>query len=192
MKKLILASSSASRKEILERAGYEFEIVPSDVEEIIDEYKSPEEYVEKLALKKAEDVAARNKDAVVMGADLMIIIDGKLLGKPLNEEKSREMLKILSGRECTAIAGYAITDSKKRVVGHAKTILKIKKLTDKEIESYIVTQEGFGGAGGFFHLKKFSVFVEYVKGNSYTVAGLPVYEISNHLKEFGIQPKWMS
>lgn len=192
MKKLILVSSSVSRKEILEKAGYEFEMMPSDVEEIVDAYTTPEEYVEILALKKAEHVATKNKDAVVLGADLMMLVDGKLLGKPENTERSREMLKMLSDKEAIALAGFAIVDSKRQIVSHAKTILKIRKLTDEEIESYISTEEGFGGAGGFFHMKKFSIFVEYIRGTSSCIAGLPIYEISKYLREFGIKPKWIS
>ncbi|MBS3052001.1 MAG: septum formation protein Maf [Candidatus Aenigmarchaeota archaeon] len=191
MKRLILASSSPSRKEILERAGYEFDMISSDVEEIVDSYGSPEEYVEKLALKKAEHIALRNKDAVVLGADLMMLVDGELLGKPKNEEKSKEMLRMLSGKKVIAITGFAIVDSRNIAVSHAKTTLKIKKLTEDEINAYVLTQEGFNGAGGFFHMKKFSIFVECIKGTSSCIAGLPIYEISKYLEEFGIKPKWM-
>ncbi len=124
MKRLILASSSPSRKEILEKAGYKFDVISSDVEEIVDSYGSPEEYVEKLALKKAEHVASRNEDAVVLGADLMMLIDGELLGKPKNEEKSKEMLRMLSGKKVIAITGFAIVDSRNRAVSHLRQLSK--------------------------------------------------------------------
>jgi len=188
MKKLILASNSATRKKLLTDAGFIFQIDPSSYEEDLTLSMSPKELVAHLSRGKVEDVAKRHKNAVVLGADTVITYKDKILGKPHTPERARETLQMLNGKQHSAFTGFTIMDTEtKEVISEAQeTKLLFKKITDKEIDDYVATGEPLDKAGSYAILELGGKFVEKIEGSKSNVSGLPMEEVIQHLKKFGV------
>jgi septum formation protein len=188
MKKLILASASPRRKEILEKTGLKFRVVASDYEEQMDRGVSPHRLARSLSREKARAVASRCHDAVVIAADTFIIFGDKLLGKPQTEREARRMLKTLSGRRHSVITGFTIIDTEtgKMVSRSVETKVFLKKLAMKEIESYVRSQEPLDKAGGYAIQGLGAVIISRIEGDYYNVMGLPLSALIETLKTFGI------
>lgn len=198
MKRIVLASASPRRKELLEQIGIEFEIAVSKGEE---KYKStvPEEIVKELALGKAENVAADLVDArrdfvnawrdlVIIGADTIVVQDGEILGKPEDEEHAFRMLQSLRGREHQVYTGVALLeyteDGTKRVVSHAEeTKVFVHAMEDEEIRRYISTGEPMDKAGAYGIQGRFAAYIDRIEGDYYNVVGLPVAYLYQQLKQ---------
>ena len=189
MKRFILASASPRRKEILENAGFQFEIIVSDADENITEALTPRETVEELAKRKALAVWEENRDAVVFGCDTVVAIDGKILGKPIDDEEAFEMISSLSGKVHTVSTGVCICDADKISVFSNNTEVEFYPLTDETIRSYIATGEGKDKAGSYGIQGLGSVLIKEIKGDYFSVMGLPVAESSRVLADFGIYGK---
>ena len=189
MKRFILASASPRRKEILENAGFEFDIIVSDVDENITEDLSPSETVEELAKRKALAVWEENKDAVVFGCDTVVAIDGKILGKPIDDEEAFAMISSLSGKVHTVSTGVCICSADKISVFSNNTEVEFYPLSDETIRSYIATGEGKDKAGSYGIQGLGSVLIKEIKGDYFSVMGLPVAESSRVLADFGIYGK---
>ena len=189
MKRFILASASPRRKEILENAGFEFEIIVSDVNENITEDLSPSETVEELAKRKALAVWEENKNAVVFGCDTVVAIDGKILGKPIDDEEAFAMISSLSGKVHTVSTGVCICSADKISVFSNNTEVEFYPLSDETIRSYIATGEGKDKAGSYGIQGLGSVLIKEIKGDYFSVMGLPVAESSRVLADFGIYGK---
>lgn len=191
-KKIILASGSPRRKEILENVGITFTVVKSEADEAL---VSPEGipvsiYVQELALLKATEVKSRisAKDSIVIGADTVVSIDGKILGKPGNEQEAYDMLKSLSGKTHQVYTGYCgvSTDDGYAVCESVCTDVTFAELSDEEIYNYIHTGESYDKAGGYGIQGKGVMLVEKIDGDYFNVVGLPVRSLVNMLKkEFG-------
>lgn len=186
MKKLILASSSLTRKNILIETGLDFEIDPSDYEEDMTLSMSPKELVIHLSKGKAEDVAKRHKEAVVLGADTVIFFKDNVLGKPRTPEKAKEMLKMLSGKQHSAITGFTMIDTKNNntISKAVETKVFFRELSEKEIDNYITTGEPLNKAGAYAILELGGKFVEKIEGSRTNVAGLPMEEVTETLREY--------
>ncbi|MCT8137515.1 septum formation inhibitor Maf [Anaerobacillus sp. CMMVII] len=184
MKKLILASGSPRRKQLLEQAQLQFSISTSTVEETITETLSPYELVEQLALKKANDVLSRNDDSIIIGADTIVSINGTVLGKPNNEAEAFRMLEQLAGNDHEVYTGVAIIAKEKTVVFHEKTIVTFWQLTSKEIEDYIASGEPFDKAGSYGIQGLGALFVKKIIGDYFNVVGLPLARTVRELKNF--------
>lgn len=192
-KKIILGSASPRRRELLAQIGIEFEVLVSDGEE---RYTStePEAIVEELALSKAENVAAAmecKRDCVIIGADTIVVLDGKVLGKPKDETDAFEMLRSLQGRAHQVYTGTALldydADGKKSVICHAeRTEVFVHAMEDAEIRSYIATGEPMDKAGSYGIQGKFAAYIERIEGDYYNVVGLPVAYLYQQLKSFGV------
>lgn len=188
-RKIVLASKSPRRKQLLEQIGLkDFEIRESKYEEDMTAYKDPYVLAQFLGLEKAKEVARHYDDAIIIAADTFVVYKNKFLGKPKTERKAREMLKELSGKSVKIITGYAIIDTKNdiEINSYGEGEVKIKKLTTEEINDYISTGEPMERAGAFAIQEKGSVIIESIKGDYHSMVGLPVYQIYHILKGFGI------
>ena len=188
--RIILASKSPRRKEILEKLGLNFEISVSDANEDVGEMP-PERAVEEISKRKAEAVLEKGgkEDALVIAADTVVSIDGKTLGKPKDEKEAKEMLKTLSGNTHTVFTGFAVCFGGKMRTCYEATKVKFKVLSDQEIENYVNSGEPMDKAGAYGIQGKAIVFVESINGDFFNVVGLPVFKIYETVKnEFGIDP----
>ncbi len=188
MKKIILASASPRRKELLEKLGLKFEVAPGNREEDINSGLEPHELVCQLSIIKAKSVAADHKNAVIIAADTIGLIGNKILGKPHTENEARKMLSTLNGKTHTVITGFTVLDSvtNKIITKTVDTKVYIKKLTHSEIEAYVKTGEPLDKAGAYAIQGLGSIIVERIEGDYYNVMGLPLNSLVETLKEFGI------
>ena len=187
---LILASSSPRRKSLLEQISIPFRSITSDVTEDC-RIDDPEPASIFLAKKKAVKGSAVSGESWVLGADTMVAVDGRILGKPKNEEDARQMLSLLSGKEHRVITGFCIINPESEVV-HSEaisTLVRIKKLNRDEIENYIDTGEPFGKAGSYAIQGIGSFMVETISGSYTNVVGLPVCALIKALISVGALKK---
>jgi len=187
-RKIILASKSPRRKSLLEQIGLRFDTRESKYEEDMEKYSDPYKLVKYLALKKAEDVARHYKNAIIIGADTVVIVKNKIVGKPKDAKEAKNILEDVSGKKYTVLSGYAVIDTKnkKAINGVGEAKVEFKKLSNKEIDSYISTGEPFDKAGGFGIQNVAAVFIEGVQGDFYSIVGLPLNKIYEALKRMGV------
>ena len=188
MKKIILASASPRRKELLEKIGLKFDVEPSDDEEDITSEIEPQKLVQQIAIKKAESVAVRYKDAIIIAADTIGVIGNKVIGKPHTANEARKMLKEISGKSHSVITGFTVLDTatNKILSRTVNTEVYIKKLTKQEIDAYVKTGEPLDKAGAYAIQGLGAVIVEKIEGDYYNVMGLPLNALTEALNEFGI------
>jgi septum formation protein len=180
--KLVLASGSPRRAEILERAGWPYEIIVAGVDESVLPNEEAAAYVQRLALSKAEAVASRLSEGVVLGADTTVVVANEILGQPVDEDDARRMLRLLNAKWHDVLTGVAVV----RVGGETrvafeKTRVRFAEMSDDEIDWYIATREPFGKAGAYGIQGKASLFIEEIEGDYLNIMGLPirlVYELS--------------
>ena len=189
MRRFILASASPRRKEILESAGYSFDIIVSDADENITDDLTPDETVEELAKRKALAVWEDNKDAVVFGCDTVVAIDGKILGKPKDDEEAIAMISSLSGKVHTVSTGVCICAEDKISVFSNTTEVEFYPLGEDTIKSYVATGESRDKAGAYGIQGFGRVLIKEIKGDYFSVMGLPVSESARVLADFGIYGK---
>ena len=180
---IILASESPRRKYLLEQAGLTFTVVPSRFDEGSVEPTTPKQTVTMLADAKAAEVSARYPSSWVIGADTIVCIDGRILGKPASEQKACEMLRRLSGRTHQVFTGYSIVcGSKNRHFSDTVTTdVVFKDLTEDEIQWYIRTNEPFDKAGAYAIQGLGTFLVRRINGSYTNVVGLPVCEVIEYL-----------
>ncbi|MBQ3136830.1 MAG: septum formation protein Maf [Clostridia bacterium] len=189
MKKFILASNSPRRKELLNNCGYVFEIKPSRCDENTDGALSPQETVKELARRKALSVLAENEDAVVLGCDTVVAVDGKILGKPRDREDAFDMLMSLSGKKHIVSSGVCIADRESCECFENTTEVEFYPLSAETVNSYLDTGEYSDKAGGYGIQGYGSVLVKGIKGDYFSVMGLPVSQSAAALSRFGIEGK---
>ncbi|ATF12408.1 septum formation inhibitor Maf [Brevibacillus sp. HB1.2] len=185
---LILASSSPRRRELLQALGLSFTVITSDVDETTAEHLSASEVVEELSLRKAKEVASRLTEGVVLGSDTVVVLDGQILGKPVDEMDAYRMLSMLQGQEHTVYSGVALIDVEtgRAEVSHSLTHVRIRALTEQEIKSYIATGEPMDKAGSYAIQGIGATIVEGITGDYFTVVGLPLGLTSTLLTRFGM------
>jgi septum formation protein len=185
---LILASKSPRRRDLLMQVGLSFAVVPSNVRERATPGASPEEHVRCLAEAKAADVAARNPDKWVLGADTEVVIDHSVLGKPRDPAEAGHMLRTLSGKIHRVVTGYCVRCEERRrsVSDTVETKVQFRPLTEADIEWYINTGEPFDKAGGYAAQGLGTVLIKRIEGSYTNVVGLPVCEVMERLLEEGI------
>lgn len=181
MAEIILASGSPRRKEMLETAGLKFEIIVADIEEKIPDGASPQEAVKALALQKAQAVADSRRESIVIGADTVVVCDGKILGKPKNENDAFDMLRMLSGRSHTVCTGVALIKGDKIKNFCDETEVEFHTLSDEEITAYVRTGEPMDKAGAYGIQGKGCVLVKRIDGDYFNVVGLPVSRVYREL-----------
>jgi len=187
--RLILASASPRRRELLTNAGFRFEVAPAEVDETYPGGEDPAAFAERLALHKAEQVAARFAAAdnvVVLGADTAVVAGGEVLGKPASADDARAMLRKLSGAMHEVITGVALAapDTVRRAAAHEVTRVFFRPLSEEEISAYVATGEPMDKAGAYAAQGRASRFVTRVEGCYFNVVGLPVALVERLLKEW--------
>ena len=182
--KIILASASPRRKELLTLAGIVYEVVVSQCEEILPDGITPDKAVEELARQKAEDVFSRNPDCMIIAADTVVALGNTILGKPKDEDDAFNMLSSLSGRRHTVYTGVCIKTKDKTDLFHVATEVEFYDLTEKEIRDYIATKEPMDKAGAYGIQGKGSILVKRINGDYFNVVGLPVAKLNRVIKAF--------
>lgn len=187
--KLILASASPRRRELLQQMGItEFAVIPAKGEEVKDSSLTPAELVESLAYQKAAEVAANApSDSIVIGADTIVVLKDTVLGKPANQGEAFQMLKALSDRKHTVYTGVAVIQGERVRVSHEATQVCFRALTDEEIHAYIATGEPMDKAGSYGIQGRGSLLVSGIEGDYFNVVGLPVCRLGGILAEFGVK-----
>ena len=185
--RLILASASPRRQEILSSAGIDFEIIPSEVDESISGRESPGGHVVRLARMKAADASNGRDEQWVLGADTVVVIDGIILGKPRDRRDAEKMLRRLSGREHRVVTGYCIMrgSSRESREGKVTSRVRIKTLSPREIRWYLDTGEPFDKAGAYAIQGKAAFMIREIRGSYTNVVGLPLTEVVEALEELG-------
>ena len=184
-RKIVLASQSPRRRELLAGLISDFEIITDNSEEVVEPELLPEEVVKKLAMQKARNVSQKADDnAIIIAADTVVFIDGTILGKPADEDEAAAMLRKLSGRVHHVCTGIAVIDNKtgKAVSDIQRTAVSFKHLSDGEIDRYIATGETMDKAGAYGIQELGALFVEGIKGDYFNVVGLPVCKLAQILK----------
>ena len=182
MKKIVLASSSPRRKELLELHKFDFIIDFQEIEEVLDESLALPLRLEKLAYQKAAPIALKYPHGIVIGADTMVCLNNKMLGKPKDRQDAFEMLKSLSNQSQTVYSAIAIIDDGKVTTFSDGIKVTFKKLTDMEINEYLDTNEWIGKAGAYAIQGIGKCLVDKIEGDIETVIGLPVRMIEDYLK----------
>lgn len=186
MKKIILASKSPRRKEILEMLHWNFEVDSQETLEIFQENKSIEENMMEIALEKAKAMEDKYPKDLILACDTVVVIDGKVLGKPKTEEEAKQMLRLLSGRENYVYSAVALLHKElgKQESFLEKTKVSFFSLSEEEIDAYVATGEAKDKAGAYAVQGLASVFVEKIEGDYWNVVGLPVSKVYQSLKKW--------
>lgn len=191
MSKLILASASPRRKELLKNVGYDFSIEVCDLEEKSDKTK-PYELVMDLAKNKAKAIMDMHsgEDVIVLGADTVVANDGEILGKPRDLEHAREMISSLQGKKHQVYTGVCIFWNDEKVNRHLtfceKTDVEVYPMTEEEIDTYVATKECEDKAGSYAIQGLFSPYIKGISGDYNNVVGLPVARIYQEIKKLGL------
>lgn len=185
-KPLILASKSPRRAQLFEQIGLEFRVIVSDIPESIEKNFKPEEQAVVLSLLKAQHVAKNLDQGIVVGADTIVALNGKILGKPVNRDEAFMMLRYLSGKTHKVFTGFSIVDvvSKKYISDFECTEVTFRHLSDNEIEEYIQLDHSFDKAGAYGTQDRSALFVEKIDGCYYNVVGFPLAKFYLQLKKF--------
>jgi len=186
--KIILASTSPRRLELLRGLGLKVKVVGSRVKESKFSIKNPEKLVKTLALTKAQEVARRTKDGLVIGADTIVVLKGKILGKPKSKGEAMDMLRELSSKTHDVLTGLAVIEAStgKTKVDFVRTKVKFRKLSEWEISNYVVTSKPLDKAGAYAIQEKAGLFVEKIDGCYFNVVGLPIAKLAEMLREYGV------
>lgn len=184
--KLILASGSPRRSEILNSVGWEFTKIVADVDETEFEGENPADYVQRLAKTKAEAVFVNYSDSIVLGADTTVVIDDQIIAKPVDLDDARRMLRLLSGRTHEVLTGIALAKNGETLVGLQRTKVKFVEMNDEQIEYLVEFGEPLDKAGAYAVQAQAALFIEGIEGDYWNVVGLPislVYELVKKIME---------
>lgn len=188
-KKIVLASASPRRKELLDTIKLQFEIIPADIDETLESDRFSLDVIEKLALDKALDVSKRiNYPALIIGSDTVVVINDQVLGKPKDKEDAFSMLKMLNGKTHKVISAIAIynTAQDKTLVDSVSSEVTFREMTDKEITNYIDSGEPMDKAGAYAIQGIGGIFVSSICGCYSNIVGISVFKLAEMLKIFGI------
>ena len=172
--RILLASRSPRRADLLSSAGYTYDVMPGDVDETVHPGETPGNYVARMARAKAAVVAETHPERFVLSADTVVVIDGAILGKPLNAAHAQVMLEQLSGRIHDVLTGVTVSHGQSVVTQVERTRVRIRKLTANEIAAYVASGEFQDKAGGYAIQGLASRFVDHIEGSYSNVVGLPI------------------
>ncbi|WP_195937718.1 Maf family protein [Romboutsia sp. 1001713B170131_170501_G6] len=182
---IILASASPRRKEILENINVKFDIVKSDIDEVILEDELPPQVVMRLAFEKSMDVAKSNQESLVIGADTIVVFNNKVLGKPKDKEDARNTIRLLSGNTHEVITGISLINlsANKKIIDYVVSRVKFKDLSEYDINDYINTGESLDKAGAYGIQGYGSLLIEEIQGDYFNIVGLPISKLSDLVKK---------
>jgi len=184
--RVVLASGSPRRHDLLNLIGIDHEVVPANIDESVRGRERPSKHAERLAREKASSVVGRDPNLVAIGADTIVLIDKKILGKPANSVDAGTMLRLLSGREHTVVTAVAVARGTKIVSGVEEVAVKFRKLSDDEIDAYIATGEPMDKAGAYGIQGFGATIVERIEGDYFAVMGLPLVRLVSLLADVGV------
>ena len=184
--RVVLASASPRRRDLLRLIGIPHKIRPADIDETYISGEQPRQHAERLARAKADKVAATESDALVIGADTIVVVDGNVLGKPGNEADAVRMLSMLSGRSHVVITAVATAYDGRVVSGVEEVVVAFRDLSREEIESYIATGEPMDKAGAYGIQGFGATIVRRVEGDYFAVMGLPLVRLTALMSDVGI------
>ncbi|MBR2283200.1 MAG: septum formation protein Maf [Ruminococcus sp.] len=182
--KIILASGSPRRRELMKLITDDFTAVSVNADETLPEGIPPENAAEFLSAVKAEAAALRYPDCLVIGCDTVVVAEGRILGKPADKAQCREFMELLSDNGHQVYTGCTMIYGGKKHSFSSCTLVRFRELSDEEIEEYISTDEPYDKAGGYGIQGKAALFTDYITGDFYNVVGLPVSRLSTELKRF--------
>jgi septum formation protein len=183
-KKIILASQSPRRIEMLHSLGLEFEIYPARVDESPESYRDEIEYVYHNAASKAEWVYQKHPSAgLVISADTIVVKDGRILEKPKDSDDAGKMLKMLSGATHQVVTGICLLTSAAKIIDHEITNVTFVPLSGREIDAYLASGEPFDKAGAYGIQGFASIFIQRIEGCYFNVVGFPIAKFYQHLRE---------
>ena len=184
--KLVLASASPRREEILTQLNLKFTIVPAKIDESAFDHSDPVELVKVLAEKKASSVSKLVEDALIIAADTVVVHNDQILGKPANKFEAKKMLKQLSSDKHQVITGVAVLNSRtgESYLEYNITEVKMTAISESEIENYVETGEPLDKAGAYAIQGFGGLFVEEIKGSYYSVMGLPIHQLVDLMDKF--------
>ena len=172
--KLVLASGSPRRAEILNSVGWEFEKAIPDVDESVIDGESPEDYVQRLAVEKAQAVGSAYEDRLVLAADTTVVIEGEIIGKPEDPADARRMIAMLAGNWHAVLTGVAVSQNGFANVGIQSTRVKFAPMSDAEIDFLVEKGDPLDKAGGYAVQAQAALFIEGIEGDYWNVVGLPI------------------
>ncbi|WP_077618954.1 Maf family protein [Bacillus sinesaloumensis] len=187
MEHLVLASGSPRRKELLRNVKLSFDVSVSNIDESVDETLAPEEKVMKIALEKAKAVLSQYPDSYILAADTAVVFQNQFLGKPKNEQESVEVLRALSNQTHEVVTGVAILTKDTESVFYERTEVTFWELSDEEINAYVASGEPKDKAGSYGIQGLGSALVKHIKGDYFSVVGLPVSRTIRELRNLGFQ-----
>ena len=190
--RLVLASASPRRADLLRQIGVAFDVLSADIDESARDLEQPRAYVERMAREKAAAIAARLDAAVVLAADTSVVVDTQVLGKPADAQHAARMLHALSGREHEVITAVAICTAHARREIVTRTRVAMREIADHEIQAYWQSGEPTDKAGGYAIQGLGAVFVRSIHGSYTGVVGLPLCETAELLQQSGIPCGLMS
>ncbi len=188
MNTLLLASNSPRRSDFLKQCHYQFSVIPSNVDETIEEGLPLEEVVCTLALRKAKHVAGMNRNSVVLGADTVVSYEGNQLGKPRSKQEAREMLMLLAGNTHDVCTGVAIVKGEQVSVFCEIARVTMTSITTEQLDRYLRSDDSLDKAGAYGIQSLGGMFVSRLEGDFYAVAGLPLSRTVKELERFQIYP----
>ena len=186
---IILASNSPRRRELLAQIGIrDFQILSPDVDEAVEPGLSPARMVEALSLRKAQAAAGRaGADDLIIAADTVVALDGRVLGKPRDQEEAFAMLSALSGREHRVYTGVTVLGGGRAATEHEETAVAFRALSPEEIRDYIATGEPMDKAGAYGIQGVGALLVQGIRGDYCNVVGLPLFRLGRMLSGFGVK-----
>lgn len=188
MRKIILASGSPRRRQLLDQMGVVFDVIPSTFEEWLDDSRSPEDMAKTLGLGKAQNVADQYPEAVVIGSDTIVSFDGKQLGKPDDRKHAREMIQWLCEKEADVTTSIIVIckATHVQVVESEGTKIRLKPFDSAKVDAYLDTGDYADKAGGFGVQSGFGPLVEYITGDYDSIIGLPTRRLARILQDIDI------
>ena len=186
--RIVLASSSPRRKELLLQIGLSFTVAPEDIDENVLPGEQPEAYAARVALDKARIASQRAGEGVIIAADTIVVIGDSILGKPADAHDAKRMLAMLSGKEHRVVTALAVMDATtaKSVTRTSVTKVWFRDLSDREITDYVATGEPLDKAGAYGIQERGALLVERIEGCYSNVVGLPLSLLGELLREFGV------
>lgn len=174
MSKLILASASPRRSELLAQAGYVFEVCPAHIDETRRDDEDPSAYVARLALEKATSIHAQHPEAIVLGADTTVVLNGEVLNKPQSIEEAERMLRTLSGQIHQVHTGIAVVSSNAQRTHVETTDVTFATISEEELATYLVSGDSLDKAGAYGIQGYAARWIPRIEGDYFNVMGLPV------------------
>jgi septum formation protein len=185
--RVVLASGSPRRHELLDLIGIAHEVRPANIDETLRPRETPARHAERLAREKASAVATRDPNQITIGADTIVVVHRKILGKPASLEQAADMLRRLSGREHKVVTAVAVSRGKKLRSAVEEVRVRFRKLRAEEITAYIATGEPMDKAGAYGIQGYGATIVECVNGDYFSVMGLPLARLVGLLRDVGIR-----